>query len=491
MKRSKLQRVSKARRAALAALILVTLPGSGLNRRLQAQSADHWVPTWATAQQLFRVPAPPVSTTASTAAPVSAPAVPATSAAAPGQTRPAAAAAATQPPPAAVPGTTAPEIQRPVAPPFRVTTLANQTVRMIVRTSIGGRRARVKLSNAFGSDPVLVGAAHIASRGIGSAIIERSDRALTFAGQPSITMMPGVVVVSDPITLDVPPLSDLAVSLFLPRDTGSPTTHATGLRPTYVSTEGDVTGNADFPLAGVTQQYYWLSSVEVAAAPEAAAIVAFGDSITDGARSIPDTNHTWPALLAARLAGTKATAHIAVVNEGIGGNRLLTDARGLAGVSALARFDHDVLAHPGVRWLMILEGINDIGTLAHPETERPVTKDDLVWVLQEMIARAHAHGMKVIGCTLTPYGGAGYARENGEAIRQAVNQWIRTSGAFDAVVDFDAATRDATDPTRLQAAFDPGDHLHPNNAGYEAMANAVDLSIFSGTRGAAARSKQP
>jgi lysophospholipase L1-like esterase len=351
---------------------------------------------------------------------------------------------------------------------------------MILRTSIGGRRARVKLSNAFGSKPVTVGAAHLARRATDSSIDPASDRVLTFAGQPSFTMMPGVVVVSDPVDIDVPPLGDLAVSLYLPADTESPTTHATGLRPTYVSTEGDFTGRAELPLAGTTQQYYWLASVEVSAPADSSAIVAFGDSITDGARSTPDTNNSWPALLAARLRANKATANIGVVNEGIGGNRLLTDAMGLAGVSALARFDRDVLSHPGVKWLMILEGINDIGTLgAATPPATPVTSEALIWALQQMIDRAHAHGIKVVGCTLTPYEGAGYARENGEVIRDAVNRWIRSSGAFDAVVDFEAATRDPNNPKRFRPEFDPGDHLHPNDAGYKAMADAVDLSIFS------------
>ena len=361
---------------------------------------------------------------------------------------------------------------------FRVTAFSNQTVRMILRTSIGGRRARVKLSNAFGSAPVLIGAAHLAKRGTGSAIAPGTDRPLTFGGKASVTMMPGVVVVSDPIDIDVPALGDLAVSLYLPSDTGPPTTHATALHTTYISTEGDFTGQSEFPLAGTTQQYYWVSSVEVDAPADAGAIVAFGDSITDGARSTADTNNSWPALLAARLGADKATANIAVVNEGIGGNRLFTDATGLAGVSALARLDRDALSHPNVKWLMILEGINDIGTLASSTTTTPITKDDLIWVLQQVIDRAHSQGIKVIGCTLTPYEGAGYARENGEAIRSAVNEWVRKSGAFDAVVDFEAATRDPNNPKRFKPEFDPGDHLHPNDAGYKAMADAVDLSIF-------------
>jgi lysophospholipase L1-like esterase len=334
------------------------------------------------------------------------------------------------------------------------------------------------LSNAFGSAPVIVGSAHLARRAAASSIVAGTDRALTFAGKASFTMMPGSVVVSDPVDIEVPALGDLAVSLYVPSDTGAPTTHATGLHTTYVSSEGDFTAQSEFPIAGTTQQYYWVSSVEVSAPADAAAVLAFGDSITDGARSTPDTNNSWPALLAARLAANKPTANIAVINEGIGGNRLFTDATGLAGVSALARLDRDALSHPNVKWLMILEGINDIGTLGSTTTATPITKDDLIWVLQQVIDRAHAHGIKVIGCTLTPYEGAGYAREAGEAIRAAVNQWIRTSGAFDAVVDFEAATRDPNNPKRFRPEFDPGDHLHPNDAGYKAMADAVDLSIF-------------
>jgi lysophospholipase L1-like esterase len=442
------------RRSVLVLLIVLAQAGLSAQARPTGQAGlkagtteiknEHWVPTWGTAQQLIKTvpPAPPATPPAATAPP------------APATTTPAA------------------------PPPFRVTTLNNQTVRMILRTSIGGSRVRVKLSNGFGMPTVVVGSAHVARRGSEAGIVAGSDRALTFGGKSSFRLMPGVVVVSDPVDLDVPALSDLAVSLFFPGNTDTPTTHSTGLRPTYVSTEGDFTGAAELPVAGTTQQYYWLSSVEVVGSEDAAAIVAFGDSITDGARSTPDTNHSWPALLAARLAANKPTAKIGVVNEGIGGNRLLTDAGGLAGVSALARFDHDVLSHPSVKWLMILEGINDIGSIANPASNAPVTSDDLIWVLKEMVTRAHAQGIKVVGCTLTPYGGAGYARDEGEAMREAVNQWIRTPGTFDAVVDFEAATRDASDAKKFRAEFDPGDHLHPNNAGYEAMANAVDLSIF-------------
>jgi lysophospholipase L1-like esterase len=453
--------MSSRRVQVLALVTVVAAHVAFASAQTNSRKPENWVPTWGTAQQLVRTPPP--------APPTNAPTSSAPGTAQAGQAAPTGLAATSA---------VAQRGRGPAGSMFRVTALSNQTVRMILRTSIGGRRARVKLSNAFGSTPVLVGAAHVAKRGTASAIVPGSDRPLTFAGEASFTMMPGVVVVSDPVDIDVPALSDLAVSLYVPSDTGPPTTHATALHTTYVSTEGDFSGQSEFPLAGTSQQYYWLSSVEVDAPSDAGAIVAFGDSITDGARSTPDTNNSWPALLAARLGADKATANIAVVNEGIGGNRLFTDATGLAGVSALARLDRDVLSHPGVKWLMILEGINDIGTLASATTTTPITKDDLIWVLQQVIDRAHAHGIKVIGCTLTPYEGAGYARENGEAIRSAVNDWIRKSGTFDAVVDFDAATRDPNNPKRFKPEFDPGDHLHPNDAGYKAMADIVDLSIF-------------
>jgi len=458
---------------------VLTACGSLASGQSNSKKQENWVPTWGTAQQIVRTPPPTVTggvtggLTTPTGGIVTTPGTTTMTMAQP-------TAQALQP---SAPATQQPAVGGPGGggrggPPFRVTTLANQTVRMIVRTSIGGHRARLKLSNAFGSTPVVVGAAHLARRGTSAGIVPGTDRALALAGKASFTMMPGVVVVSDPVDIDVPAGNDLAVSLYLPNDTGSPTTHATALHTTYVSTEGDFTGQPEFPLAGTTQQYYWISSVEVVAPTDAAAIVAFGDSITDGARSTPDTNNSWPTLLAARLAANKATANIAVINEGIGGNRLFTDAAGLAGVGALARLDRDVFSHPGVKWLMILEGINDIGTLGSSTTTTPIAKDDLIWVLQQVIDRAHAHRIRVIGCTLTPYEGAGYARENGEAIRSAVNDWIRKSGAFDDVVDFEAATREPNNPKRFKTEFDPGDHLHPNDAGYKAMADAVDLSIF-------------
>ena len=349
---------------------------------------------------------------------------------------------------------------------------------MIVRTSLGGRRLRVRLSNAFGATPVVVGTAHLAIRAKESAIAPDTDRPVTFGGKPGCTIGPGVVLFSDPVELSVPPVTELAVSLYFPGETGPPTTHGTALHDTYISKEGDVTAQPSIPEPVITQSYYYLAGLDVAADANAAVLVTFGDSITDGARSTSETNHSWPALLAARLAANKETSKIGVANMGIGGNRVMRDG---TGASALARFDRDVLSQPGVKWVTLMEGINDIGHTATVPAE-PVTADELIGAYKQLIEQAHEHGVQVIGCTLTPYEGANYYREDGETIRAAVNSWIRTSGAFDAVVDFEAATRDAANAKRLRAEFDPGDHLHPNDAGYQAMADAFDLRIFTRKR---------
>jgi lysophospholipase L1-like esterase len=353
----------------------------------------------------------------------------------------------------------------------QVTSFRNQTLRMIAHTTIGGRRVRIELSNAFGSAPLVIGAAHIALRDKGAGVVAASDRAVLFGGRPGCWIPPGATEISDPVSLDLPSASDLAVSIYLPETATADTMHAVGLHTTYISREGDTTSAAAMVDATTTQSFYFLTNVDVLAPPDAAAIVTFGDSITDGAVSTPNTDRSWPSFLARRLASAGG-GNIAVLNQGISGNRLLRDG---AGVSALARFDRDVLAQPGVKWLMILEGINDIGLSSDAD---PVSSDDLIAALKQLIERAHEHGIKVIGGTLTPYEGAAYARESGEQTRMSVNQWIRTAGAFDAVVDFEAATRDLDHPKQFRPGFNNGDHLHPNDEGYQAMADAIDLSLF-------------
>lgn len=335
---------------------------------------------------------------------------------------------------------------------------------------------RVELSNAFGSTPLVIGAAHIALRDKESATIPASDRVLLFNGHPGCWIPPGAAELSDAATLNLPAESDLAVSIYIPEDTKADTMHSVGLHTAYVS-KGDTTGQPVMAEATTaSQSYYWLTNIDVAASVDAAAIVTFGDSITDGATSTPNTDRSWPSFLARRLAASGG-ANIAVLNQGISGNRLLRDG---AGVNALARFDRDVLAQPGVKWLTIMEGINDVGlgSRADAPASDAVTSDDLIGALKQLIDRAHEHGIKVIGATLTPYEGAAYYSETGEAIRAAVNEWIRSAGAFDAVVDFDAVTRDPGHPKQIRAGFNDGDHLHPNDAGYEAMAEAIDLSVF-------------
>jgi lysophospholipase L1-like esterase len=343
---------------------------------------------------------------------------------------------------------------------------------MAVRASIGGTRLQVRISNAFGGTPVTLGAAHIALRATESSITSGSDHALTFLGKPGCTIQPGVVVTSDPVNMTVAPLADLSVSLFFPGETGPPTSHGTGLHYTYIK-EGDQTAASSMPDAQRTTQYHFLAGIDVMAPPSASALVTFGDSITDGSQSTVETNHNWPSLLAARLAASKAP--IGVANVGIGGNRVLRDG---AGASALARFDRDVLSQPGVKYLMVLEGINDIGHGAAGGDGDLITIEELIGAHKRIIEMAHAHGIKAIGCTLTPFEGAAYSREAGEVLRSALNQWIRSSGAYDGVADFDAATRDSKNSKHIKPDYDPGDHLHPNNAGYEAMANSVDLGIF-------------
>ncbi len=362
--------------------------------------------------------------------------------------------------------------------------LSEQTVREHVRLSLGGDEIRIRLSNRFGTQSLVVGAAHIALQGSGPAIVAGSDTQVTFHGSPSVTIPPGALVVSDPVNFTVAPLQELAVSLYLPGDSGALTIHSLGVQTAYISSpgSGDLTSSATLPVAATSLSRYLLSDVEVRSRVNANAIVTFGDSITDGYCSTVDANHRWPDYLAARLNAGRGFA-VTVADQGISGNRLLHNT---AGPSALERFDRDVISQARARWVTVLLGINDIGFMGapfQPPGESPVTADDIIAAHHQLIVRAHEAGLKIYGGTLTPFEGTifpGYYTPAKEPIREAVNQWIRTSGEYDAVIDFDAALRDPSHPTRILPAYDCGDHLHPNDAGYQAMAAAVPLNLFNG-----------
>lgn len=377
-----------------------------------------------------------------------------------------------------------PAAQPPAAPagqptPPRPIQFNNQTLRQIVHVSLGGERLRVVFSNAFGTAPLSVGAAAVGRREKDATIVAGSSRPLTFGGRVSAVIPPGATLLSDAVALTFPPASDLAVDLFFPGDTASwnspLTTHSGAFQTNYVSAAGNHAGAATLTPAGTTQSWFLLSRVEVLAPAAAGAIVVFGDSITDGTRSTPDTNRRWPDEMFRRLQASAATRQIGIVQAAIAGNRLLSDGNPPFGVNALARFDRDVLAVPGARWVVVLEGINDVGM--GQAASRP-SADDLIAAHRQLIDRAHAKGLKIFGATLTPFEGAAYFSAEGEAKRQAVNSWIRTSRAYDAVIDFDAATRDPQNPTKFLPVYNGGDNLHPSDAGYTAMAEAVDLGIF-------------
>ena len=352
----------------------------------------------------------------------------------------------------------------------------NQTLRQIVHTSLAGRRVRLVLSNAFGTSPLTVGAAHLALREKDSAIVAASDRTVTFSGRPTMTIPAGAMLFSDPVDLTTVPMADLAIDLYLPATTNMPTPltmHGGALQTSYVSETGNHAGKAAFPVVATTPSWFLLSRVEVMAPQSVGAIVAYGDSITDGSRSTPNTNNRWPDHLARRLQALPAP--MAVLNAGIGGNRVLTEGAFGAGINAVARFDRDVLQQTGVTHLIVLEGINDIGNARDNPTP---TAEDLIAAHKQLIERAHTRGVRAFGATLTPFEGAAYFTPVGEAKRQAVNQWIRTSRTYDGVIDFDEATRDPGHPARFLPQYESGDHLHPSDAGYKAMGDAIDLALF-------------
>jgi lysophospholipase L1-like esterase len=356
---------------------------------------------------------------------------------------------------------------------------AGTTLREIAHVSIGGPSVRVVLSNEFGLESLTVSAAEIALRDKESSIVTSSAVPLMFGGHASVVIPAGALVISDPAALNVKPLSDVAVSLFLPTQPLTQMTRHGFADQTNYSVDGNMVTSATLTDAKKFTSWDFLKDIDVKADADSAAVVAFGDSITDGALSTRDMNARWPDVLAARLVGDKKTSKIGVLNQGIGGNRVLHDG---TGPSALARFDRDVLSQDGVKYLIIMESINDIGHAADPDPTKRydiVSADDLIAGLAQMAARAHIHGIQVFGATLTPYVGAKYQSPEGETIRQAVNTWIRTTKELDGVVDFDKVTVDPAKPGVFLPAYDSGDHLHPKDAGYKAMGDSIDLKMFT------------
>jgi lysophospholipase L1-like esterase len=428
-------------------------------------SPDHWVGTWATA---------PMAANNGRAA---------TLTAAPPIVAPPSNSTAPTPPSTQTP-TPAPAPAPPVAspsgrPPAYIYGTEDITLREIVHVSIGGPQVRVVFTNEFGTDPLAIAAAHIGVSQGGSTInlVSASSAGLTFGGRASVTLPPGALIVSDPVAINLPAESDLAVSFFLPAQPIHQLSQHGGADQTSYRAPGNVVGAKTLDSPAEFRSWIFLKGVDVIAPARGSAVVAFGDSITDGAYAAVDQNARWPDELARRLVANPKTANIGVLNEGIGGNRILHDN---AGPSALARFDRDVIAQAGAKYVIILEAINDIGHAY--DTKRPfdvVSADDLITGYKQMSERAHMHGIKVYFATLTPYTGAGYMSPAGEEVRQALNKWIRTTHEIDGFIDFDKATADPAHPDTFLPAYDHGDHLHPSDPGYKAMGDAIDLNLFT------------
>jgi lysophospholipase L1-like esterase len=369
----------------------------------------------------------------------------------------------------------------------------DKTIRMIVRPSIGGQRLRVRFSNEFGTAPMTIASARIALKEEGSKIQTATDRVLSFGGSPRITIPAGAPAFSDPVDIAVKPLSEVSVSIYLPGPAPASSMHGQALHDAYVSGPGDLTSKAELPGAETKQTWYFLSGIDMWAPTDITTMVAFGDSITQGYGAKSASYIDYPTQLAQRLSA-QGMATLAVVNQGISGNRILHDG---AGASALARFDRDVLSLPGVSHMIVLEGINDI-TFPHiklprakaadgTSNEEPfrsqfVSAEELIAGLKQIITRARAHGIEVYGSTIMPCEGVDTYSEEGEVIRQAVNKWIRASNAFDAVIDFDKLIRDPHHPTKMRAEYDSGDHVHPGAAGYMAMADYIPLELLRGEK---------
>ncbi|HUO23520.1 MAG TPA: SGNH/GDSL hydrolase family protein [Caulobacteraceae bacterium] len=360
---------------------------------------------------------------------------------------------------------------------------AGRTLRQVVRLSAGGSQVRLRLSNEFGSSPLTVGAAHVALADADGAVLPGTDRTVTFSGAESAVIGPGAPLISDPVDLAALPLARLVISLFLPAAAGPCTCHGAGLATGYLSAPGDFTGAEAFTPDSTFTVRPFLTGVDVSASAGGQTIVALGDSLTDGVSSTRDADRRWPDRLAERLATRGGRPALGVIDLGIGGNQVLAEH---TGPSALARFDRDVLAAPGAAYLILFEGINDLGFEPKPPADAapepaPAPSPTALAVMaadRQIIVRAHSHGIKVFGATLTPYQGSFLYTAQGEIDRQAINAWIRASGAFDGVIDFDRAWSDPDNPGRLLPAFDAGDHLHGDDAGYRALGDAVGLSLF-------------
>jgi lysophospholipase L1-like esterase len=358
--------------------------------------------------------------------------------------------------------------------------LSNQTLRMNARTSIGGDTVRVRLSNAYGNRKLTVGAAHIGLRDTGPKIVSGSDQKLAFGGAASATIAAGALLVSDPVSLRLPPLADIAVSVYLPEELPASfgITGRYARQINYVSPPGNFASSVVMPVGQVTGDWYFVSGVDVVAAAETGGIVALGDSLTDANISTLDAHCRWPDQLSRRLQARPRGRPMGVMNQGLGGNRILHDIRGDSG---LRRFDRDVLAQPGVTHVIVMLGTNDLrNRWAKPDEE--VNTDQMIAGMKQLAVRAHTRGIKIFGATLTGFENetflAGAWTPEREKTRQAFNEWIREGGAFDAVVDFDLALRDPERPASMLPIYDCDDHLHPSDLGYNKMGDTIDLSLF-------------
>ena len=356
----------------------------------------------------------------------------------------------------------------------------NHTLRMIPRVSIGGSTVRVRISNAYGARPLAIGAARVGVRSSGPAVVAGSNRRLTFGGEPSATIAAGALIVSDPVRLEIPPLSDLAVSVHLPGDLPASfgITGRYARQTNYISPPGDFAADDVMPVGRLTDDWYFVCGVDVVAPRETGAIVAVGDSLTDANISTHDGHHSWPSQLARRLVARPGGRPMAVMNQGLGGNRILHDIRGDSG---LRRFDRDVLAQPSVTHAIIMLGTNDLRNRPG-KAEEEVTAPQMIAGLRQLAVRGQARGITVIGATLTPFENEtflpGAWNPRREAVRQEVNEWLRKAEAFDAIADFDRALRDPDHPSRMLPIYDCGDHLHPSDLGYRAMGDAIELALF-------------